>query len=134
VRCWRPCTYQYRLAIWLTRAFPCRATEPDTTNQFKAIVLPSQLPDEEVPLSASNVETGLSFDTQGFPPGAMLPAHVRTDCHHRRLLLPRRIVLEQVWAMLRPDIIECVIKSKLDCKILFFGHPSCLFWMIFVKL
>jgi len=112
---------------------PCvpfsRATEPDTANQ--ATVVPSQLPGEEVPLSASNVETGLSFDTQGFPPGAMLPAHVWTDCHHRRLL---RIVLEQVRAMLRPDIIECVIKSKLDCKILFFGHPSCLFWMISVKL
>ena len=110
---------------------PCvpfsRATEPDTTNQ--ATVLPSQLPDEEVALSASNVETGLSFDTQGFPPGAMVPAHVRTGCHHRRLLLPERIVLEQVRALLRPDIIECVIKSKLDCEILFFGHPSCLFWM-----
>ena len=49
---------------------PCvpfsRATEPDTANQ--ATVVPSQLPGEEVPLSASNVETGLSFDTQGFPP------------------------------------------------------------------
>ena len=35
---------------------PCvpfsRATEPDTTNQ--ATVVPSRLPDEEVPLSASN--------------------------------------------------------------------------------
>ena len=81
----------YAIATELTRTFPSVGPQNQilSSDSDQGTVLPSQLPhahghgferkvDEEVPLSVSNVETGVSFTTQGVLPGAMPPAHIRT--------------------------------------------------------
>ena len=79
----------YAIATDLTHTFPSVGPQNQILSGVsnQGFVLPSQPPqshefqrkaDKEMPLSVSNVETGVSLAAQGLPPEAMQPAHVRT--------------------------------------------------------